>query len=157
MTLGESQAAALNRLYLRIRDRKAWSVADGEADANDFEHLRGHKYALLITYKRSGEAVPTPVWFGLGADGRAYFHSEATVGKIKRIRANGRARLAPSNVRGKPLGPAADGRARVLPAEEEERAEAAIRSNYGLGRKVYEGVAFNVEGVYVEVTPEGST
>jgi hypothetical protein len=58
-------------------------------------------------------------------------------------------------VRGKPLGPSVEGTARVLGAEDKERAEAAIQSNYGLGRRLYEGAADAVGGdeVYVEVTP----
>ena len=72
--------------------------------ARGFEHLRGHKYCLLVTYKRSGEPVPTPVWFGLG-DGKLYVRSEAGVAKVRRIRNDPRVRVAPCTVRGKPLGP----------------------------------------------------
>ena len=108
-----------------------------------------------MTYKRSGEAVPTPVWFGLG-DGKVYVHSEATVAKVKRIRNDPRVRVAPCTGRGKPLGPPAEGRARVLDHPSDEGvAEAAMRANYGLGRKVYEGAggAFWGEMVYLEITP----
>ena len=120
-----------------------------------FEHLRGHKYCLLVTYKRSGEAVPTPVWFGLG-DGRLYVRSEASVAKVKRIRNDPRVRVAPCTVRGKPLGSPAEGRARVLrQPDDEEEAEDALRANYGLGRRLYEGAggALGVETVYLEITP----
>jgi len=119
-----------------------------------FEHLRGHKYCLLVTYKRSGEAVPTPVWFGLG-DGKLYVRSEAAVAKVMRIRNDPQVRVAPCTVRGKPLGPPAEGRARVLDEASEEEAEAALRANYGLGRKVYEGAggALGAETVYLEITP----
>ncbi len=77
------------------------------------------------------------------------------MGKIKRIRANPRVLVAPCDGRGKPLGPAAEGTARLLGAEEEAKAEDAIQSNFGAGRKIYEGVAMSLgpEGVYVEVTP----
>jgi PPOX class probable F420-dependent enzyme len=109
-----------------------------------------------VTFRRSGEAVPTPVWAGL-ADGKVYFRSEKRVGKVKRIRATPRVLVAPCDSRGKPLGEAVEGRARILPADEEPRAEAAIQSNFGIGRRMYEGVAMNLgpEGVYVEVTPAG--
>ena len=112
----------------------------------------------MVTFRRSGEAVPTPVWAGL-ADGRLYFRSEKRVGKIKRIRANPRVLVAPCDSRGKPLGEAVEGRARILPPSEEPTAEAAIQSNFGLGRRMYEGVAMNLgpEGVYVEVTPTAAT
>jgi PPOX class probable F420-dependent enzyme len=155
MTVGERLAAASNRLYLRIRDPDAWSIAEREPVAS-FIALEGHKYCLLVTYRRSGEPVPTPVWFGL-ADGKVYVRSETHVGKVKRIRANGRARVAPCNFRGKPLGPAAEGRARVLPPEEEERAEAALAANYGLTRTLYEGAGgrLGVKTHYLEIAPVG--
>ena len=154
MTVGDRLAAASNRVYLRIRDRDAWSATEGPAEASDFAALAGHKYCLLVTYRNSGEPIPTPVWFGL-ADGKVYVRSESQVGKVKRIRANGRARVAPCNLRGKPLGPAADGRARVLPFAEEDRAEAALSANYGLGRALYEGAGgrMGISTVYLEITP----
>ena len=127
-----------------------------EGSSGDFSALDGKKYCLVVTFRRSGEAVPTPIWAGLDG-GRIYFRSEKRVGKIKRIRATPRVLVAPCDSRGKPLGEAVEGRARILPASEEPRAEAAIQSNFGLGRRMYEGVAMNLgpEGVYVEVTPAG--
>jgi PPOX class probable F420-dependent enzyme len=145
-----------DRLYLRMRHRDAWSSATAEPTAPErgFELLRGRKYCLLTTFRRTGEPVPTPVWFGLDGD-RLYFHSEATVGKVKRIRANPSVRVAPCDARGKPLGAPAEGTARVLPSEQEAHAERAIAANYGVGRKVYErvGERIGVGMVYVEVTP----
>jgi uncharacterized protein len=144
-----------NRFYHRIRHPAALSLAREERTVSGFEHLRGHKYCLLVTYRRSGEAVPTPVWFGLGA-GRLYVRSEADVAKVRRVRNDPRVRVVPCTVRGKPLGPPAEGRARVLedPAEERQ-AESALRANYGLGRKVYEGAggALGTATVYLEITP----
>ena len=145
-----------DRIYLRMRHRDAWSSATAQPVARErgFELLRGRKYCLLTTFRQSGEPVPTPVWFGLAAD-RLYFHSEATVGKVKRIRAESRVLVAPSDARGKPLGPPTEGRARVLPPEEEQQAERTIAANYGLGRRVYErvGERIGVGMVYVEVVP----
>ena len=154
MTVGERLAAASNRFYLRLRDRDAWTIAQGEPAASNFDALQGHKYCLLVTYRGSGEPVPTPVWFGL-ADGKVYVRSETHVGKVKRIRANGRARVAPCNFRGKPLGPAAEGRARILSPEEEERAEAALSANYGFSRALYEGAGgrLGVKTLYLEIAP----
>ena len=154
MTVARRAADLSYRVYGRIRHPQSASIADGPAKARDFEHLRGHKYALLVTYRRDGEGVPTPVWFGLD-DGRLYFRTEKRVAKVKRIRANPRVRVAPCTMRGKPLGPAVEGRARILPPEEEERAEAALQANYGVGRRIYEipQEPLGLTGHYVEVTP----
>jgi uncharacterized protein len=156
MPLGERLASVSNRFYHRIRHRDAHAVARGPATAGSFDALHGHKYCLLVTYKRSGEPIPTPVWFGLGDDGRLYVRTETAAAKVKRISHDARVRVAPANVRGKPVGPVAEGTARVLPVDEHDRAERALQSNYGLGRRVYEGMATGPLGVattYLEVTP----
>lgn len=120
-----------------------------------FDHLHGQKYCLLVTYKRDGEPVATPVWFGL-AGGKLYVRSDADAAKVKRIRNGSRARVGPCTARGKPLGPPAEGRARVLDEPSNvAAAEAALEANYGLGRRLYEraGEAMGVEAVYLEVAP----
>lgn len=152
MTVSERIADASNKFYLRIRHPQAW---EGEAGgATGFESLLGEKYALLHTYRRSGEAVPTPVWFGL-ADGKLYFRTYADAAKVKRIRANPRVLVGPCDARGKPKGPMVEARGRVLGSGEEGQAERAIQSNYGLFRRLYEGsFAMKVDGAYVEVMPK---
>jgi PPOX class probable F420-dependent enzyme len=142
-----------NRFYRWIRHPSADTLAS-EPPRAGFEHLRGHKYCLLVTYRRSGEPVPTPVWFGLDGDAKLYVRSEADAAKVKRIRNDPHVRVAPCTVRGKPLGPPSEGRARVLDQTgDEARADAALRSNYGLGRKLYEaaGTRLAVGTVYLEV------
>jgi PPOX class probable F420-dependent enzyme len=149
MSVAERLAGVSNRLYLRIRHPKAWRAEPSREGSLD--SLTGHKYALLHTFRKSGEAVPTPVWFGL-ADGKLYFRTYADAAKIKRIRNNPRVLVGPCDVRGKPKGPLIEGRARIVPNEEEASAEGAIQSNYGLFRRLYEGAfAMRVAGVYAEV------
>jgi PPOX class probable F420-dependent enzyme len=144
-----------NRFYDRIRHAAARSLAGERRTVSGFDHLQGHKYCLLVTYKRTGEPVPTPVWFGL-ADGRLYVRSDANAAKVKRIRNDPRSRVAPCTLRGKPLGPPAEGRGRILDQQSESgMAEAALRANYGLGRRIYEAAsdALGTKTVYLEVTP----
>jgi uncharacterized protein len=144
-----------NRFYHWIRHPSARSIAREERTVSGFDHLRGHKYCLLVTYKRNGEAVPTPVWFGLG-NGNLYVRSEANVAKVKRVRNDPRVRVAPCTARGRPLGLPAEGRAQVLDQPGAvERAETALQANYGLGRRIYEGAggALGVDTVYLEITP----
>lgn len=143
-----------NRFYDRLRSRAASGAAE-QSTTGSFAHLKGRKYALIVTFKRDGEAVPTPVWFGLDDTGRLYFRTGPEVAKLRRIRNNPRVLVAPCTVRGKPLGQSIEGTARELPKEEREHAEAAIKSNYGLGRRLYEGTAdAMVDDVpYVEVVP----
>jgi uncharacterized protein len=143
-----------NRFYDRVRSKAAHGAAE-HAGTGRFDHLKGHKYGLIVTFKRDGEAVPTPVWFGLDDEGRLYFRTGPGVAKLRRIRNNPRVLVAPCSVRGKPLGPSIEGTARELPGEEREHAEAAIQSNYGLGRRLFEGAADAMmdDVAYVEVVP----
>lgn len=141
--------------YERMRHKDAWSVADAQPTTG-FASLAGHKYAVLITYRKDGRGVPSPVWFGRDERDRVYFDTEGSAGKVKRIRNNPEVRLAPCNLRGKPLGPPAVGIAHVLDPAESEYAERVIAANYSLGRRLYEGISARlpVSLVYVEVQPK---
>ena len=150
MSVMDRMERASSRFYDAIRSPKA---ADGSASATDFSHLRGHKYALIVTYKKSGDGVPTPVWFGIDDQGRFYCRTGRLATKIKRIKNNPQVKVAPCTTRGKPTGPYAAGVARVCSADEEEHAEETLQSNYGLFRKIYEGSAGSMEAVYIEVVP----
>lgn len=157
--LGQRLTKLSHRFYDGARHADTYKAARAEPTAQDFAGLRGHKYCLLVTFRRSGEPVPTPVWFGLDADGRLYLRTGADAAKVKRVRADPRARVAPATARGKPTGPLAAGAARVLPSGDIAHAESALRANYGLGRRLYErvlGPGPGVEMVYLEVTPSES-
>ena len=56
-------------------------------------------YLNLATYRRSGQEVRTPVWFA-GTGAPYYLFSAGDAGKVKRIRANGRARVVTCDARG---------------------------------------------------------
>jgi PPOX class probable F420-dependent enzyme len=151
MTVAERLAHGSNKIYLLVRHPTAWKAEGSESATLD--SLRGHKNALLHTFRSSGEAVPTPVWFGLAAD-KLYFRTYADTAKLKRIRRNPRVLVGPCDVRGKPKGPMIEARARLLESSEEPVAEQAIRSNYGLFRRLYlAGFSGRVPDTYVEVTP----
>jgi PPOX class probable F420-dependent enzyme len=147
--------SVLDRFYDRMRHRDAFTAARAEPTMDGFDALRGQKYCLLISFRRSGEPVPTPVWFGLDEAGRLFVRTEADAAKVKRIRADARVRIAPATSRGKPTGPLAGGLARVVTGDEEAHAESALQANYGLGRRLYEGMSqpLGVHTVYLEVTP----
>jgi len=146
-----------DRLLDRLRDRAAANAAGTPGTAETFAALTGERFALLVTFRRSGEPVPTPVWFGLH-DGRMYVESLADAGKVKRLRRDRRVRVAPCTLRGRPSGPFADGVGRILGPAEEETAELALDRHYGLRRRLYLrlGTRLGVRSVYLELTPTGS-
>jgi len=88
-------------------------------------------YVNLATYRKNGIEVRTPVWIA-GGDGRYYLFSAADAGKVKRIRANGKARLAACSFRGSILSEWLDAHASVLQDPNEiARAYHALRTKYG--------------------------
>ena len=93
--------------------------------------LDRHRYVSLATFRKSGTPVATPVWFA-AVDGRLYVVSAGNAGKVKRIRNASRARVAPSDVRGRVTGPWQEATARVITDPLAiERAGAALRAKYG--------------------------
>ncbi len=94
------------------------------------------RYLSLATFRRNGREVRTPVWLAK-VDARYYLFSEGKAGKVKRIRANGRARLAACDLRGRVTGDWLDARGRIVEeAALIERAYAALRKKYGWQMKI---------------------
>lgn len=96
----------------------------------------GERYVSLATFRRNGREVRTPVWIARDPDDpegrRCFVYTNAKSGKVKRIRANGRARLAPCDARGRLRGDWVDARARVAEDPVEvERGFTSIVSKYG--------------------------
>jgi len=112
------------------------------------------KRTLVVTYRRNGTPVPTPVW-AAEQDGMLYVRSERTAGKVKRLRRDPRMLIAPCTVRGRPLGAPLEAAARVLDADEEARAERVLAMRYGFGRALFERAMdlMRVDMCYLEITP----
>jgi PPOX class probable F420-dependent enzyme len=155
MALKHRLADASYWVYGRARHKAAFTAAAQPGTAPDFSGLHGHKYALLVTFRKDGTAVPTPVWFALLDERRFVTRTEERTAKVSRIRREPRARVFPCDPRGKPLGPGVEGAARILEAGEEcERAEAALDRHYGRTRRIYEKLFADEGGmVYLEVAP----
>ncbi len=109
--------------------------------------IQGHKYISLTTFRKTGRAVPTPVWFGEG-DGKLYVMSRSDSGKSKRIRNNPQVRVAPCTMRGKVTGPEFTATARLLPSEDFPRAGNTIRRKYWLARISF---LWSKENIYFEI------
>jgi len=93
--------------------------------------LASAEYFNLATFRKNGNAVETPVWFAPVAD-TFYVFSAGNAGKVKRLRASSRARVAVCDMRGKVLGEWFDATARLVNDPGEiERAHAALHRKYG--------------------------
>jgi len=98
--------------------------------------LAAERYVLLSTYRRSGEAVATPVWIARRGDELVVW-TERNAGKVKRIRNDSRVELTACDVRGRPSnGKTVVGRARLLDDAESRRVREAIARKYGIFGRV---------------------
>jgi PPOX class probable F420-dependent enzyme len=94
-------------------------------------------FVCLVTFRKNGSPVPTPVWFA-EYQGVIYIYSERYSGKLKRIRRTSRVTLAPCSATGKIKGPAIEGQARIVSdAQEIADAQATLAKKYGFVRKAF--------------------
>ena len=105
-------------------------------DSNSAQVLKSAKYVSLITFRKSGEPVRSPVWFvQFGENLNSYgVITETNVGKVKRIRANSRIEVQACDVKGKVEANAErfSGTAKLVVGEEAVAVRKAIAKRYGL-------------------------
>lgn len=95
------------------------------------ETFQNAPYVSLATYRKSGAAVPTPVWCA-GDEQNLYVFSAAGAGKIKRLKNSDQAQLAVCDVRGKLLGEWVDVTAKIVSDPDAVLlALSALRRKYG--------------------------
>ena len=123
---------------------------------NPFDVLEGHRYVRLSTFRKSGEAVPTPVWFARVDDDLCVVTGRNT-GKAKRIRNNPGVALAPSDFRGRPKDRDVRAFARLTDEQKGGAADRALRGKYGWQYSVFEFVERLLgsadELVFLELSP----
>ncbi len=95
--------------------------------------IHGQRYISLATFRKSGTAVYTPIWFAED-DNKLYFMTSSKLGKHKRIRNHPQVRIAPCTMRGKITGPEFPATVRILPPEESARVRRLINAKYWLAR-----------------------
>ena len=122
-----------------------------------FENLQAQQFMNLITFRKSGVEVRTPVWFV--QDGTSlYVMTGKDAGKIKRIRNNPSIVVEPADRAGKTLGDAVTAHAQLIsdPAVA-THANALLTQNYGFMKRMFDFVALLNGGLknraYVVITP----
>jgi PPOX class probable F420-dependent enzyme len=97
-------------------------------DISEFDKSR---YLSLATFRKSGVAVETPVWFA-AMGGKLYVFTAGSSGKVKRLRNSPKARISPCDVRGRITGPGRDTEARLIDdSAVVDQALGALRKKYG--------------------------
>ncbi len=98
--------------------------------ARDLDRSR---YVSLVTYRKNGTPVRTPVWHAALDDDRIGIFTNGGSHKVKRLMLDSRAALAPSDARGHVLGGWIGGQAQVVVDPSLDRTVyEAIGEKYGL-------------------------
>ena len=125
------------------------------SDPAAFAGLEGEDHVSLATYRRSGQAVPTALWFALH-DGALYARSLAAAGKMKRIRNGSAVRVAICDAAGVVSSTWIDGEARILEDSDPlvATADALLDEKYGERRRALaRSRAPGVRMAWIEVRP----
>jgi PPOX class probable F420-dependent enzyme len=88
-----------------------------ENSVHDLSAFASQKYMNIETYRRSGEAVRTPVWF-VESGGILFLLTRGDSGKVKRLRHNKQVKVAPCKMDGQVIGDWAPGSASFVESEE---------------------------------------
>jgi len=93
------------------------------------------RYVSLITYRKDGTGVATPVWHVVNGD-ELFVISDAEAWKVKRIRNNSHVVVTVCGIRGKivPGAPSAQGTARLLDEADTETGRTLLARKYVLSR-----------------------
>jgi len=113
--------------------------------------IQGQRYISLATFRKSGVAVYTPIWFAEDS-GKLYCMTSTKSGKCKRIRNNPQVKIAPCTMRGKMTGPEFSAIVRVLPPQDFASTRQLINKKYWLARVPL--LWHNVD-VYLEIALAG--
>lgn len=89
------------------------------------------KYINLETYRKSGNAVRTPVWFVI-FDDLIYIVTREKTGKVKRIKNNLNVKIVPCMFSGKPRGEWVAGKANFVENEVAQKAIQFRQKKYGI-------------------------
>ena len=81
---------------------------------NNDNSLKTGKYINILTYKKNGHGVSTPVWF-IQKDDKIYIRTSNQSGKVKRIKNNNNVLYALCNISGKIKGEWHSGVAKIEP------------------------------------------
>lgn len=112
------------------------AVASGvdEANGSEFAALAREAYLSLTTFRRDGTPVTTPVWVVSDDGARLLVHTDATSGKVKRLRNNPNVRVAGCSSSGAVHGPLFEGEAALL--DDVSLVEHLINRKYALMARV---------------------
>jgi len=121
------------------------------SDSSSAQVLKSAKYVSLITFRKSGEPVRSPVWFAqIGENLNSYgVITETNAGKVKRIRANSNIEVQVCDIKGgvAPDAQKFSGVAHLVIGAEAVAVRKAISKRYGLTYKLF-SVYYSVSSLF---------
>jgi PPOX class probable F420-dependent enzyme len=102
---------------------------------NKLAQFANQNYLNLESYRKTGEAIRTPLWFAEDR-GVLYFYTVAHSYKVKRLQNNPRVRIAPCDMRGNLKGEWMDATARRLNDNEARQANTLLDRKYGWQKRL---------------------
>jgi uncharacterized protein len=115
-----------------VRQNGAMSItpsAVGDDRATTLDWIKDHQYISLVTFKRSGDRVATPIWFAVDGQ-KLYAYSERDAGKMKRIRNNASIEVAVCRYNGAVLGPFVGATAKLLDSSKASYVHGLLNRKY---------------------------
>jgi PPOX class probable F420-dependent enzyme len=98
--------------------------------------LADARFISLVTYRRTGEPVATPVLFVFDGD-RLLVRTAHDAGKLKRLAHTSHVEVAPCDQRGRTLGPAIRGEGRILAGDAVAPALARLHARYRIAGPLF--------------------
>lgn len=124
-----------------------------------FETLRHEGFLSLVTRRKNGQEVATPMWFVVEGD-RIFMRTDASSGKVKRIRNNPRVSLAACTGRGRETGPRMEATARLAEPSLLEGVNRSLKQKYRFMKSLVDLVN-RLRGVtdmaLIELSAEGTS
>ncbi|MFX0007009.1 MAG: PPOX class F420-dependent oxidoreductase [Promethearchaeota archaeon] len=110
------------------------------------------KYISLITYKKNGDPIATPVWF-VENDNKIYVVTLQGRYKFKRITNNPNVKIVPSSMRGKPKSEYINGMARILSDNDSKPIIVLFKKKYRTFKLMFkEGREGEKKSIFIEIT-----
>lgn len=104
-----------------------------------FENLRKEKHLSLVTRRKDGRQVATPMWFIVEGE-RIYMRTSGSSGKVKRIRNDARVMLATCTARGRETGERLEALARIADPSMLEAVNRGLKQKYGFLKSIVDMV-----------------
>ncbi len=115
--------------------------------------LADARFIDLVTFRRTGESVGTPVLFTIDGE-RLLVRTAHDAGKLKRLAHTTRVELAPCDSRGHRIGSARQGHARILGPEAAAQTLARLHARYRVAGPLFTAIRHlrGKRDVIIEVT-----